>query len=343
MSKYSDLRTAYGGFTVPAYKVFGAGSELSRSEFMIDGITVDNGMGKTAGACAFTVHDVYEHGSGQFSQTALDKLKPGSRISLSLGYGSSVSEVFSGYVDELAMRFDGENICLSAVCLDARALMRLGARYTAAKGKTVQNIAESLLDLYSPLVSAKEVTLAALEKEVCVTQAGGDLDFIQDAADLRGHYFYIDCGKAYVGGAKDTVCVEFDWPDTELELGARYVDLKITGMGYDHAKMEEFSSQKDAKGTQKNLLAVTRIIPLPPHLLGDAGKAVVAAAADAAKREAVAGRVYCRGIPEVKLGQKIKINKCPFAALTGDRFTVVSVHHRMNSEDGFVTEIGIGG
>lgn len=341
MSKYSALRAQYANFTVPACKITFDGSELSGALF--DGITADNSMGKTAGACRFTVHNVYEHGSGTFSSDAMSKLKPGGQVSVSLGYGSSLTQVFTGYIDELGLRYGEEDICLSVICLDARALMRHGSQYAAVKGKTAQKIAEELLDLYSPLVSGKKITLSALEKEVNITRAGGDLDYVQSAADLRGQYFFIDCGEAYIGGAKETVCVEFEWPDIEIDFNARYLDCKITGAGYDYPNMEAFSAQKDAKGVKKNLLTVARTIALPPHLLGDAGTAVVAAAANSAKREAAEGTIYCRGIPEPKLGEKVKIAKFPFETLAGDTFPVVSVHHRMNSEDGFVTEIGIGG
>ncbi len=341
MSKYSALRKQYSDFTIPAYTITIDNTKIT--DFLIDDIAVDNGMGTTAGACRFTAHDIYEHGSGSFSASALGSLKPGGKISVSLGYGSSVSEVFSGYIDELGMNFNEDNISLSAVCLDARALMREGAAYIAAKGKPAKTVLEAILDEYSPLISSKSVTLAALENEVNVTQAGGDLEYVQHAADLRGYYFFIDCGAAYIGEAKTTVCLEFDWPEVDIDFNARYKDVTICGMGYDHANMESFTAESSAKGTQKDLLAVTKAIQLPPHLLGDSGTAVVKAAAKLAKRETASGIITCRGIPEPKLGEKITINSFPLASLSGSSFCITSISHRMSSEDGFTTEIGIGG
>ncbi len=341
MSKYSVLRTQYSDFAVPAYTIKIDDAEIT--DFLIDDIEVDNGMGTTAGACRFTAHDIYEHGSGSFSAGALTNLKPGGQISVSLGYGSSVSEVFSGYIDELGMSFSEENISLSAVCLDARALMRDGSAYMAAKEKTTKTVVEDIMDEYRPLISSKSVTLAELENEVNITQAGGDLEYVQNAADLRGHYFFIDCGSAYIGDEKPSVCVEFDWPDIMMDFSARYVDVTVIGMGYDHAKMEAFSAESNAKGTQKDLLTVKKAIQLPPHLLGDSGTAVVTAATKAAKRVASSGIIICRGIPEPKLGEKVKINSFPLASISGSSFCVTSICHRMSSEDGYTTEIGIGG
>lgn len=346
MSSFSDLQKKYGDFSVPAYKITSDGKELPRSEFIIDEITVDNCMGETAGACRFSLSNVYERGSRQFSSSALSKLTPGSKISVSLGYGSSLTEVFTGYIDELKLRFNEEEIVLAAFCLDARALMRAGAFFASHKDKSLQDIAGAVLDKYSPLISAKDVALASLEKEVNLTQAGSDLSFIQQAARLRGLYFFVDKGKAFIAKADDTVCVEFDWEHFNMEFGIRYLDLKLQGKGYDHEKMEPISAEKTVKqkAKQASLLTVSEVVPLAAHYPGDAGKAVIEAMASTALRESISGFITCRGIPEPKLGQKIKINKFPFAALsTGDIFTIISVRHHLSGAEGFYTEIGIEG
>lgn len=346
MSSYSELQKKYGNFSVPAYKITSDGKELVQSEFIIDEITVDNGMGKTAGGCRFSLSNVYERGSRQFSSSALSKLTPGSKISISLGYGSSLVEVFTGYIDELKLRFNEDEIKLAVFCLDARALMRTGAFFAAHKDKSIQDIAGIVLDKYAPLISAKDITLASLEKEVNLTQAGSDLDFIQQAAQLRGLYFSIDNGKAFISKANDKVCVEFDWEHFSMEFGIRYLDLKLQGKGYDHTKMEPISVEKTVKqkAKQASLLTVSQVVPLAAHYSGDAAKAVIEAKAGTALSEAISGAITCRGIPEPKLGQKIKINKFPFASLsTGDSFTVISIRHNLSAADGFYTEIGIEG
>lgn len=345
MSTFTSLRQKYADFAVPTYKITSDGKELSKSEFILDNIQVDNCMGQTAGACRFSLYQVYEHGSRQFSSSALGYLTPGSQISVSLGYGSSVCEVFTGYVDELGMRFDKEMICLSASCLDARALMRDGTFYVSLKDKSVEDAVTAILNRYSPLISSKDVTLAALEKDGNPTQAGSDLDYVQDAADNRGLYFYIECGKAYITKAQDTVCLEYDWTECEMEFAMRYLERTIIGTGYNFAAMEPISAQKEAKAAkQKSLLTVNQTVALPSYWSGDAGTAVVTAMAEVAKRETLSGTITCRGIPEPKLGQKVKVNKFPLSSFgAGDSFAIVSVCHRLNSDDGYVTEIGIGG
>lgn len=345
MSQFASLQQKYGDFAVPAYKIVSAGTELSKSEYILDHIVVDNGMGKTAGACRFSLYQVYEHGSRQFSGSALNKLTPGNQISVSLGYGSSVSEVFTGYIDELKMQYDRDTICLSAGCMDARALMRDGAAYSALKEKSTEDAVSAILDRYSPLISSRDITISTLEKNVYPTQTGSDLDYVQDAADKRGMYFYLECGKAFIAEAIDTICVEFDWTQFDMEFSMRYLERKICGLGYDYAAMEPFSVEKEAKAKkQTSLLTVTQTVPLPPHSLGDAGTAVITALANTAKRETVSGTITCRGIPEPKLGQKLKINKFPLASFgAGDSFTVLSVRHRLDSDNGYLTEIGIGG
>jgi hypothetical protein len=301
-------------------------------------------MGKTSGACRFSVHQAYEYGARRFCPSVLERLKPGGQISVSLGYGSCFGKVFTGYIDELGMRYNGEELCLNAVCLDARALMRDGACYHVAAGKSDDAMAGGILDKYSPLITEKSLMLPALGTGVNLTQPGSDLDYICGAAELRGKYFFIECGKAVIGDADNTVCVEFDWPDCEIELGARYLERKIIGAGYDYRDMQAFSDEKEIKANkQEALLTVIQNMQLPPHLLGDAGKSIVAAKINIAERQTVRGTVFCRGIPEPKMGQKVKINKFPFSSFSGCVFTVISIRHRMDVANGYSTEIGIEG
>jgi hypothetical protein len=360
---FTSLQARYENFTVPAYQITAGGTELSSALFTVDDVSVDLSMGETSSACRFSLYYVYEPGSRSLNEAALSHLKPGTQIQVKLGYGSDLSEVFTGYVSELnftagdgglrtadednvSNRFGAEDIRLTAYCLDARTFMRGAASLEAYKGKAAADAAALIFAKYKPLITSTDINLEALETEISILQQSEDLTFICEAAKTRGAYFFIDCGKAVINKATDTVCVEFDWEQISVDFSVRYLNTTFVGKGYDHGKMKLFTTEIPAKQTvsQAKLLTLVRVEELPRYLLGDSGKTVIKAKAETAVREAVFGTIFCTGITEPRLAQKVKINNFPMtAAGAADTFTVISLKHMLNSRDGFLTEIGIEG
>jgi hypothetical protein len=235
---------------------------------------------------------------------------------------------------------------ITAMCLDARGLMRSGSAYAAVKDKKAKDVAETILNKYSPLITAKELKLDDLAQEINLTQAGGDLDYICAAAGLRGLSFYIDCGKAVAAKPGGETCVTFDWEQFEMELKVRYLDENLTAYGYDAANMTAFSSKAAAKSAAKQakLLTVERASRLPRYIGAEAAKASLDGIAKARAAACVSGVLTCAGLPEVKLGQSVKINKFPMTALgVADILAVVSLRHEISAETGFTTQIGVEG
>lgn len=346
MSTYTSLYKKYSGFALPACKVTCGGMELRQSTYTINEVVVDNGIGKTAGAARITISNIYNRQTRQLESGALKAMAPGAKVAISLGYGSDVTQVFTGYIDELKTRFSGSEISLTAMCMDARGLMRRGTAYSAAKDKKLPQVIAGILDKYSPLISAKDIKLEAWEQEVNLTQAGGDLDYVCEAALSRGLPFYIDCGKAIIAPIEDKACIELDWEQFGMDLSVRYLDEKLTAYGYDALNMQHFSAEAKVKqgAKQQTLLTVECSHRLPGYMNQDAAKKYVDAYAAGKSLGAVAGTVYCIGLPEVKVGQRVKINKLPLASAgVSDCLAITSVRHRLDGENGFTTEIGIGG
>lgn len=347
MSTLSSLREKYEHFTVPAYKIQAGGSELNKAEFTtVYDISVDLSLGETCGACRFSLGDICEHNSRQILPAALEKLKPGATVAVSLGYGSKLTQVFFGYISETKLRFDEEGAELIVYGLDARGLMRENRRRVIYKDKKMGDIVNTILNDYSPLLKSKSVDAAALEQETSIAREGDDLSFLLEAADNRGLLLYMENDKFVMAKVADSVCFEFDWGQCAVEFGMKYLDANFTGTGCDPTKTERFSAGAPAKqkAAQAGLLTTERDISLGSYLTGDAAAKVVQSLADDAVRETLQGQITCRGVPEAALGQKIKINKFPLApAKTGDTFSVVSVSHRLDGESGFTTKIGITG
>lgn len=330
---------------VPAYQIKAGNTELTKAEYAVSDISVDLSVGETCGACRFTLGHVYERGARKIQASMLDALKPGTLLSISLGYDSRYVPVFSGYVHELKLRFDGDEPEVIVFGLDARGLMRENTRGLIYKEKTISQIVNAILDDYATLITSRTVNMADWEQEAAIAQQEDDLSFLLNAAAGRGLLLYMANNQFVMDKPSSTVCAELDWEGRRTEFSLRYLDTSFTGIGCDPATAERFSAVKTAKAIteQAGLLTIKKHAPLASYHASQAAE-VMNALAETAAQEAFFGHISGRGVPGAAVGQKVKINHFPLTALkTGDTFTVVSVGHRLDGTRGFTTEIGITG
>jgi len=347
MSTFSSLKTKYGDFLVPDWEIKTGGTVLSTDTCALYEILTENSAGTAAAACRFTLGALYNPESREFSSAVLGAIKPGAKAEISLGYADGgVSKVFSGYISELQVNYSADEITLSGFCLDGRALMKGGSAYKAVKDKKIDDAVKAVLGKYSSVITSTDITLAAWEENCNITQAGDDLSYVAQAAESRGSYFFIDCGKARIDDGKTDVCAEFTWEDCEARINVKYLDTGYKAGGYDPAQMTPFTktAKTKAAATQSTLMTTEKVILTPPYLSADSAESYMKALVKAAERSAVFGRLYCEGLPDVKIGKRVKIKKMPLGtAGVGEEFTVVSVKHSLTADEGFTTEIGIEG
>jgi hypothetical protein len=345
MSQYASLENKYDGFTVPVYRVSANGLELKPTMADVASIRVDLSMGDVASACRFTLYDIYDRESRAVSDAVLKALKPGAALKVDLGYMSNPTQVFTGFVAETSLHYDNDEdgVYLQVTGLDARALMKDSYTLAMSKGKTIKALLEGALTNYQPLISATEVKVDDLTtSDVYLAQAGDDLEFVCKAAQLRGLYFYIDCGAAYVGAAKTDVSIEFNWEQCTADLSLRYLNREYTAQGYHHDTMEAFTATAAAKGLAAQVASAKpkTVLPLASYYANDAATAIAKAASLSDKRASVGGTLTCAGIPEPRIGQKLKLNKSPLASTgMGDSFLITAIHHDMNEGSGYHTTI----
>jgi len=347
MSTFDALQKKYEDFAVPTFKITANGSEFARTDFNIYNVSVDLSVGETCGACRFSVGNIYERGARKITPAALEKLKPGTELCISLGYGSKYTQVFAGYIDELNLHFDEEGLYLVVYSLDARNLMRENTRRFIYKDKKMADIINSTLDDYSKLIKSRSVNVVALEQETSIAQDGDDLSFVVEAAENRSLLVYMENDKFVMDKASDTICLELEWEEFEMEFGMKYLDTKIHCVGCDSTNTERFAAEKPAKqkADQAGLITTNRHIILGSYLSGDSVTKIAEAMAESAVSEALYGRITLpHGVPEVLLGQKVKITKFPLSpSKTGDTFTIVGIGHKINDENGFETALEISG
>ncbi|MGN1120703.1 MAG: hypothetical protein ACI4Q4_10115, partial [Oscillospiraceae bacterium] len=109
MAKYSfeQLEKKYNGFVGADCVIDVDGFELNQ-KFRLRNVTVQISAMYEAGYCEFTVFDGFDNtGSGfEPDKELAKKLTIGKNVTIKLGYGGKLSDVFKGYVDALKIDYN---------------------------------------------------------------------------------------------------------------------------------------------------------------------------------------------------------------------------------------------
>ena len=218
---------------------------------------------------------------------------------------------------------------------------------SSIKIKKMSDIVNLILDDYSSLVKSRNLNTTDLEQETSIAQDGDDLSFLTTAADNRGLLLYLENDKFIMDKASNTICIELEWEQFEMEFNMQYLDANIICTGCDSTNTERFSAVKPAKqkANQAVLMTTNQHRVLSAYFSGNSAATIAEAMVETAVRESLYGKITCpHGIPEAKIGQKIKISKFPLSPVkTGDTFTIVAIGHKIDEENGFETVIEITG
>lgn len=330
----SAIKKNYGYFLVPAFKITADGTEVTS---LCTELVVDQTIGAVSGGCRFTLSGIYNERTRKLSSD-IERLKSGMTVKVSVGYGSKLKSVFTGFIGRLEYRFENE-VELDVICLDARALMQKSRQTIIHTSKSAEDIANTILD--SPIIGSKEVSLPALvEGNIAVDK--NDLDFIMDECAKRGKVFFIRDNKAFITDPKGELCITLDWGEYHLSHRIDYLNREYNGIGLALATMECYTKKVVSKqsGAQKNMTAQKFFMPLDPCHSQDSGKSIIDAMAQAESLSAQTGSVKCNGVPDIEVGKTVKLSKFPLESVCGtDTFYISSVRHTITKE--FTTEFEI--
>lgn len=269
---------------------------------------------------------------------------PGDEVTVELGYadGDDLVQVMTGKIVTLEPGLTTKRVIgYSAV----NTLLRTSGGQTY-ESKTAGDIVRDLADQASVEVADVEdgITFPAY----VVNRQRSAYDHMQDLAELCGFDLYINAEgklvfKKFAGG--NTVHV-FEYAKHILELEvlqspilASQVEAwgESTG-GQGGAESwawltKDFSSLRGTAGSGSSKL-------LEKSALRTANAAQLAAEAALAmiQRRTLRGRLLILGLPQVKLGDAIRLSGVPDDAMN-QRFQVRSVTHRITKQNGFVTSI----
>lgn len=344
MYTYSALIRKYGQFRVPACRLKVEGRELS-------GVVVEQVSATLsldgASSVTFSVSSAYDRKKSGFRPEIKSKLKLGVKISLSLGYSSSLTEVFQGYISGVGVSFSGEPT-LSITAMDARRLMMEGTSREVVHTVTSYSAAfEEVMGRYTALCPSREVDATDKHEITQIVQRTSDYDFIMNNLVKKAdREFFVLNGKAYFrkkGKVKSSV-LTLRWGEGILSFSRNslYQNLKITVIGFDPENDKTVKAQVTgmAEDAQKAVGGQHEVVIVDPDAQ-EAAKAKKRAEKEAQerKRKAQSGSLSCIGLPEFIPGRFVSVKGLD-SDLDRDYY-IREVRHEFGT-DGFTTSLEIG-
>ncbi|MCR4641886.1 MAG: hypothetical protein K5697_07640 [Lachnospiraceae bacterium] len=145
MFEFRDLQKQYGNFNNPLVIVKVGGKEISKDkgQFNVSDIFVDLSCGFEASVAEFKIYNTYDVYIHEFRFEAVKKLIAlGSSVEISMGYGSSVRDVFRGFISQVNFVYRRDEIpAVEVHAMDIKGIMMANSY---AKQLTAQSYSEAV-------------------------------------------------------------------------------------------------------------------------------------------------------------------------------------------------------
>lgn len=343
---YAKLVSRYGQFRVPAFQLLIEGKTLPESvgvERVEATLSLDG-----ASAVSFTVAGAYDRKSSGFLSSVKSMLKLGAKVNLKLGYGSSLTEVFQGYISGVGVDFSDVPV-LSITAMDVRRLMMEGTSREEVHVVTTYSAAfQEIMKRYSALCPSSEVDATDSNEITQIVQRGSDYTFVtENLARKANREFFVLGDKAYFrerAKVKKPI-LTLSWGEGVLHFSRNslYQNLKITVIGFDPDSKEAVKAQVTEKSDEaQKVVGAQHETVIPDPDAREVAKAQKRAEKEALerKRQAQTGSVSCVGLPELVPGRFVTLKGLD-SDLDRDYY-IRQVRHELSS-DGFSTTLEIGG
>lgn len=167
---YEKLKSEYLYFENPVVIVSVEGREISQSKtgLQIGNVEVESSSGYEAGVASFVLYGCYDAQSCEFNYAMIKKyVMIGAQVSLYMGYGSVVKEVFCGFISQVNFFFQPEEIPgVRVTCMDIKGMMM-------ASCYSKQMTALCYSDAVSAIFAQQQYTQMqdrGVIKNLCITQ-----------------------------------------------------------------------------------------------------------------------------------------------------------------------------
>ncbi|MDO4540714.1 MAG: phage baseplate assembly protein V [Syntrophomonadaceae bacterium] len=339
------LANKYGNFVTPAYKIKVDGSDVVKSlKLGIDRLTVKQSL-NYAGSCDFSIINAYDLESHAFKSKIKSKFKLGTVIEVELGYDSSTTMVFKGYISSVGVDFS-EVPALTVSAMDLRRLMMDGKeRFYTYKLKKYSDIFEDVMKPYKSLYSSLVVD-ATSEELVEFKQKSSDYNFVQyDLARMADREFFMLGDKVYfrVKDSNTTPFIKLNWQKDLLSFSrdSLYKNVQVKVIGFDPEKRETVEGEATEKtDNQKSAVSEAQMTVISDaNIISQAdAKKRAKAEAKALKRMGQTGQGVCVGLPEIVPGRYLEV--ADMDDEVNGKYYITDVTHTIGA--GFTTTFTIG-
>ncbi len=342
------LASKYKDFMVPALKVKSGGFDLiGESDYAVESVEVTLSQ-EAASAAVINLTNVYDLESRSFYRDVSSDFILGTLIEVEMGYGSSLTSLFYGYVDEITYELS-DNPSVRVTAVDVRKMMMGSKRSNIShQVNSYSDAFNEVVKKYSPAYKTKDVDVTDKLETDCIIQNSSDYDFIKDELCRKGNRdFFVHAGKLYFKNISaelfDTVEMEWAKDFISFQRRASFQDVVVKIMGQDVDKKQEVSAEVKVKSDDKQKSLVESETTQMDAAVEDNSdaKKIADHKADELKKRARQASGVCIGITEIKAGGRVKIKKGD-AKLIDGTYDIMEARHIFSS-DGYKTSFEVGG
>lgn len=366
---FDSLKSKYRDFLLPMVNIKVNGKEIGKAGLFISGIEVELSSGFEASAAAFHIYNCIDQGTGEFR---LDSFKQylylGSSVSIELGYGGAVTEVFKGLIVQVQFSCEAEDTPnIEVMAMDAKGIMMSNSYARQMKADCYSEAVKEIFSkpAYQKLQSEGILTKLDIKEtpdkksgnhkksassETIEMVSESDYEFIVKAAKKFNFEFFVDNGVLCFRKAKQV-------SDCLIELGIKAGVLsyqacydirglvqKIEARGMNAGKGELISAsqkfnQKISLGNKaKALLSKTEKVYIDATITSkEQAESRVESLMDRMSYQFGTLECECIGLPELKPGQFVDLKG--FGSPVDNRFYITNVRHLLDEESGYRTRI----
>ncbi|MEH2942034.1 hypothetical protein VSQ32_03980 [Lachnospiraceae bacterium KK002] len=344
----TSLAAKYKDFRVPAMKVKSSGFDLiGESDYAVESVEVTLSQ-TVASAAVIKLTNVYDLENRKFRDDVSSDFILGELVEVEMGYGSSLTSLFYGYVDEITYELS-ESPSIRVTAVDVRRMM-MGSKKSniSHQVKSYSDAFNEVIKKYKPAYKSKDVDATDKLETDCILQNGSDYEFIKEELCKKANRdFFVQAGIVYFKDIKAELfhTVELEWAKDIISFQRRasFQDVVIKIMGQDVDKKEEVTAEVKVKADdkQKSLVQSEKTEMNASVEDNSDAKKIADHKADEAKKQARQASGVCIGIPEIQAGGRVKI-KDGDASLIDGIYDIMEAKH-IFSGDGYRTSFEVGG
>ena len=164
---FEKLKKEYSNFTNPVVLVEVEGNPLNKSKakLYVGNVEIENTSGFEASIASFVIYGCYNRQNCAFEFKTIKKFVAiGSQVSISVGYGSVVKEVFCGFISQVNFFLqEAENPGVRVTCMDVKGIMMANCY---SKQMMAMSYSEAVSEIFSSELYVDKIGRASCRERV---------------------------------------------------------------------------------------------------------------------------------------------------------------------------------